>query len=228
MRRLLKIDSGEVKPDGTSSSGDALSATGLPGKSDGVVKVTQVQSVKIEADVLQVSSASVMPKGQAQNGIDGTPKLFSASVRTLDESVMQQLTQKIPQAVRAGMHEIRIHLKPEALGDVKVRIQVEGDKVTARIQVESQQVKAIVESNMPQLRNALEQHNLQAGTLDVSVESGMSDARHAREEAEAQNRKASQSGEHEAGEKHENSIAESITGTDTGRLYGSNSVEYFA
>jgi flagellar hook-length control protein FliK len=95
--------------------------------------------------------------------------------------------------------------------------------VTAKIQVESQQVKQIIENNMQSLRNALQEHNLQSGSLDVSVDRRFEE------------RPSNDRHEHSVDRQNiHDDIAQTdvdtvvLTGTDTGKRYGDNSIEYFA
>ena len=90
----------------------------------------------------------------------------------MEQSVIDQLSTKIHTAIRSGITEVRVQLRPEALGDVTLKIRIEGDVVTARMQVESQPGKAIVENNFQSLKDSLAQHNLQAGSFEVNVQTG--------------------------------------------------------
>lgn len=135
---------------------------------------------------------------------------------------MFQVTQRLSSAVKNGIHEIRLVLKPESLGDMRMTIQIEGDVVMAKINVESQQVKQIVENNLQALKDALEEQNLQAGAFDVNVNQGNSE----------NDESSSESGSHNAetmGPEEEGAFSSNLTvGTETGRRFGSNSIEFFA
>jgi flagellar hook-length control protein FliK len=51
--------------------------------------------------------------------------------------------------------QVIITLKPEHLGEVTVKINVDGDKVTAAFHAASSEVRAILESSLPQLRQEM-------------------------------------------------------------------------
>ena len=58
---------------------------------------------------------------------------------------------------RVKSSQVIITLKPEHLGEVTVKINVDGDKVTAAFHAASSEVRAILESSLPQLRQELSQ-----------------------------------------------------------------------
>lgn len=175
------------------------------------------------ADIGKAGVVQNMPMFEAKT-ITGQTKSFEES-----ESVMNQITQKLNTAVRSGINEVKIQLRPESLGEVNLKIRIEGDVVMARIQVESQQVKQIVESNMQHLKDALAQQNLQAGSLEVNVGSG-----NGGQADQTQYQFAAGHENHSSGEskKADSDVPEEttsqISGEETGRRFGNNSVEYFA
>jgi flagellar hook-length control protein FliK len=57
--------------------------------------------------------------------------------------------------------QVIITLKPEHLGEVTVKINVDGDKVTAAFHAASSEVRAILESSLPQLRQEMSQQGWQ-------------------------------------------------------------------
>jgi flagellar hook-length control protein FliK len=103
-------------------------------------------------------------------------------------------------------------------------IQMDGDVVMARITVENQQVKQIIESNLQALRDSLEEQNLQAGAFDVNVNQGSQN-----EERESLASGRDVRGVNNTDELGNEPSADHLTaGTETGRRFGSNTIEYFA
>jgi flagellar hook-length control protein FliK len=150
----------------------------------------------------------------------------SALPRTLEESVMNQLTEKVQTALKTGVTEIRLLLRPESLGEMRVKLTMNGDVVMGKIYVESQQVKHIVESNLQMLKDSLAQHNLQTGSFDVNVGGG------AREEMREMANTALQSGEDNRHDLKDNPDDQGTgkvgpTGLETGRRFGTNTIEFF-
>ena len=66
---------------------------------------------------------------------------------------------------RIGHAEIR--LNPEHVGPIDVRVQLDGNRVTAEFHSAHMEVRRAIEASMPQLREMLGQHGLQLGHADV-------------------------------------------------------------
>jgi len=110
---------------------------------------------------------------------------------------------------------------------------MEGDVVLAKIEVQNQQVKEIMERNLPMLKDALAQQNLNAGAFDVQVNSG--NGRHFGNMPHAPWNQEETAGNGMSGGQGREDEEHRYTGdqgrhpeSDTGRRFGSNSVEYFA
>lgn len=202
----------------------------LPGVSEIIAANVNDSEEEIEGTELVTSSSPTIKPPTASESQLFESKLSSALGRTLDDSVMNQVNEKLNTAIRSGINEVRIQLRPESLGDVKCQIRMEGDIVIVKFQVESQQVKQIIESNMQSLKDTLAQQNLQTGSFDVDVGGNAwsrdSDAYAARNEnSGAQNKFSDNS---ELGDNTGDDESSGITlGTETGKRYGNNSVEYF-
>jgi flagellar hook-length control protein FliK len=66
---------------------------------------------------------------------------------------------------RLGHAEIR--LNPEHVGPIDVRVQLDGNRVTAEFHSAHAEVRQAIEASMPRLREMLGQHGLQLGHADV-------------------------------------------------------------
>jgi flagellar hook-length control protein FliK len=168
-------------------------------------------------------------QAKAAETVEAVQKSASAFSRADNEAVIRQIMDKMHAAIRNGVHEIRMILRPETLGEVRMSIRVEGDAVYARLQVENSQVKAILESNMQSLKDTLEQHNLSAASLSVDVRADSdksSEAWHDMVEALRVRKNRAGFAEEVAGSREDNFIEDAV-GADTGRRFGSNSFEYF-
>ncbi len=75
----------------------------------------------------------------------------------LHEVTRQVLDGMSTSADRLKSSQVIITLKPEHLGEVTVKINVDGDKVTAAFHAASSEVRAILESSLPQLRQEMSQ-----------------------------------------------------------------------
>lgn len=157
------------------------------------------------------------------------PKISHPLMRGIDEMVMNQIVEKFHLALRTGANEMKITLRPESLGEIQLKISVDGDVVMARIAVENQQVKQIVENNLQSLKDSLAQHNLQTGSFDVNVR------HHSQGQMDGdleQNGSPDGPATDSAGLEDDNPAGQLSPavqmGFETGRRFGSNSMEYFA
>jgi len=114
------------------------------------------------------SETAAKPEAQAAQR-QGGPDLQRAFLeRTIPEVV--QRTQIILR--EGGEGEIRLVLKPESLGSVRVRLQIGDSHLEGRIIVENNSVKELFESGLDQLKTALKGEGFQTANLEVTVGQG--------------------------------------------------------
>ncbi|HEQ72660.1 MAG TPA: flagellar hook-length control protein FliK, partial [Spirochaetia bacterium] len=68
-----------------------------------------------------------------------------------------------------GNGEIHLVLKPESLGSVRIRMNIEDNHIVGKIIVDNNTVKAIVEENLSNLENALQEDGYENPAFDVFV-----------------------------------------------------------
>lgn len=88
------------------------------------------------------------------------------------QSIAEQLIQSSKANLANGKSEIEIQLKPEYLGKVHLHVALEEGVLTAKFAVDNQNVGRLLESNINQLRQALQEHGLKFGQLQVEVGNG--------------------------------------------------------
>ncbi len=94
---------------------------------------------------------------------------FQLSQKTQAQSVTQQVMLKVKLMAGENKQEMEMHLKPESLGKLSLKIIHERGEILAKITAENEQVKAILESNMQLLKDALEKSGYSVQNLSVSV-----------------------------------------------------------
>lgn len=87
----------------------------------------------------------------------------------LRAGVFEQIVQRSVAHVNGANGEIRIDLKPEYLGHVRMQILTENQQVTVRILTELPAVREMIENGLPQLKVDLQQQGLQVARLEVAV-----------------------------------------------------------
>lgn len=106
--------------------------------------------------------------------------------------------------------EVRIQLKPEHLGELKIRVSVDHGVLAAEFVTETHAVKSIIEAHLPELRSALQ--NLGTNVAELSVHVGTQDQPwHGRQSGERQNWTAGRHGA-EKGAVEEGAVVGAYTG----------------
>jgi flagellar hook-length control protein FliK len=89
--------------------------------------------------------------------------------RNFSSDTLNQIVQKAVLSLKNGHNEVRIDLKPDFLGHIRMQIITESQQVAVRIYAESPFVKDMLESNLHQLKSELQAQGLVIDELEVSV-----------------------------------------------------------
>ncbi|MFP4204630.1 MAG: flagellar hook-length control protein FliK, partial [Spirochaetaceae bacterium] len=66
--------------------------------------------------------------------------------------------------------EIRLHLKPESLGSIRIRLHLQDNHIAGRIIVENSSVREAFEQTLGELERAFHESGIETGELEVTVE----------------------------------------------------------
>ncbi len=122
-------------------------------------------------------------------------KIFLANpskndVRTEDSpfhaEVLKQVVEKTSIDMKSGQSEIRIDLKPESLGHLRLHVSMEQQQVTVKILAENTRVKEMIENQSSLIKNELQQQGIHVHTVKVDMlMSGGSDFAYSQHEGAA-------------------------------------------
>lgn len=99
------------------------------------------------------------------------PALQLPSGQSVPESeVLGQILGRLQLTGPRPGSSISMKLHPEELGEIKLDLVVEKDRVRALIVAQSQQVQEVLERHLPRLREALQHQGLKVDELQVSVD----------------------------------------------------------
>jgi flagellar hook-length control protein FliK len=115
-----------------------------------------------------LSSLSAPPRSPASAT---SPTPLSGSV--LQERLLPEIVHQAGIVLRdGGEGEIRLVLKPEHLGSVRIRLQLGESSLEGRIVVDNSNVKELLDAHLEQLKNALRQEGYASANIDVTVSGG--------------------------------------------------------
>ena len=95
--------------------------------------------------------------------------------KDLRAETLSQIVDKAVFRLRNGQSEVRIDLKPDSLGHVRLQIVTENHQVTLRIMAESHAAKNLIDSGIGQLKADLQAQGLRVDELEVSVANEFND-----------------------------------------------------
>jgi len=104
-----------------------------------------------------------------------SPEIISPSKDTdffqkpLQTEIIKQVVDRAAMNLNSGRTVIKISLKPESLGHLRLQITTENHQVMLKIMTEVPFVKEIIENNINQLKAALHVHGMQIDDFDVFV-----------------------------------------------------------
>jgi flagellar hook-length control protein FliK len=159
----------EVSDDSRSPADKATAGLALS-TADGIAEEGGSPSLRFDATLRDVRSFAV-PEGSPDK-----PAEAAAAVKGRDTAaapvktdVFDQIVQRAAVHVKSDQGEMRIDLKPEFLGHVRLQIVTENQQVTVRILTELPMVRDMIESNIQQLKSDLQQQGLRVERVEVAV-----------------------------------------------------------
>ncbi len=121
--------------------------------------------------------AAAGPAATADIKSAALPKAATSSGPRPPEFIYQ-LAERIQAQLQSGQAELRIHLKPEHLGNLEIKAESGVDGIIARIAADSNNVKHLLESSIQILQQSLQEQGLKVDRIDVVLQQGF-DTRHA-------------------------------------------------
>lgn|GEM_PF-2738396 len=135
-----------------------------------------VQKIAQTAPAAKEPGALFVPQQSAPRDIEIPRKAASASaaapqagLERLREMAGSELIRATNLVLRDGGGEIRLVLKPESLGSVRIRMNLVDNKIEGRIIVDSSAVKQVMDQSIDALSRALTAAGFQTASLEVSV-----------------------------------------------------------
>jgi flagellar hook-length control protein FliK len=159
----------EVSDDSRSPAEKATAGLALS-TADGIAEEGGSPSLRFEAALRDVRSFAV-PEGNPDKPAEAATaaKSRDTAAAPVKTDVFDQIVQRAAVHVKSDQGEMRIDLKPEFLGHVRLQIVTDNQQVTVRILTELSMVRDMIESNIQQLKSDLQQQGLQVERVEVAV-----------------------------------------------------------
>lgn len=96
--------------------------------------------------------------------------IYRDKIEDLKQKIARQMRFELRMALKKGVGEVRMRLKPEVLGQVKIQLVLEEGSARAHFNVESQSVKDLMISEIQQLQRALQEGGFAEQEIYVEVD----------------------------------------------------------
>ena len=158
--KLSEKESSEISQANKSAfSGNNMNHDNVDMKELNPASQTQLSSGKFQ----QFENSLISPK----NGIASFHNQFLEHLRESGNADIVKNANIILKENNAG--EIKLLMKPESLGYVRIKLMLEGDNIAGKIIVDNNSVKEIFESNLDNLIKNFKESGYSGASIDVSV-----------------------------------------------------------
>lgn len=107
--------------------------------------------------------------GMSNSQVDIQKTAFTMPKTVKSSEVINQVVEQAKVIIGQDKSEMVIHLKPDHLGKLELKVVTEQGIVAAKFIAESQQVKEIIETNMQLLKDSLQKQGISVESINVQV-----------------------------------------------------------
>jgi flagellar hook-length control protein FliK len=159
----------EVSDDSRAPADKATAGLALS-TADGIAEEGGSPSLRFDAALRDVRNFAV-PEGSPDKLAEAAAaaKGRDTAAAPVKADVFDQIVQRAAVHMKNDQGEMRIDLKPEFLGHVRLQIVTENQQVTVRILTELPMVRDMIESNIQLLKSDLQQQGLRVERVEVAV-----------------------------------------------------------
>jgi flagellar hook-length control protein FliK len=84
-------------------------------------------------------------------------------------ATIERLAAEISTHIRHNRHEVTMRLEPPELGNLRIELSLDGDRLQARVTAEIADARQLIEMHLPELRQALQAHKLDLVNVQVDL-----------------------------------------------------------
>lgn len=151
------------------------------------IKTGEKETVDLKS--LQLGDlSSLRPKGEVDMMGVAVGKIENAPIVTEQNKTenMQQIMNQAQTLLKKGGGEVNVEMRPEGLGEIKMKLQVLDGKVQLHMNTESTEAKKMIESSLQDLKQSLAAHQLSMEHVKVDVVAQSADASKAQNDLQNQ------------------------------------------
>lgn len=190
---IQEITANRLKPDVPAFLADLeniLSQAGFEDKTVGWSPAVQNSIIAAYRELMNSVDMATVKAGMGENampwdftwaaGLDGADGAETStninsrfSLMRITTAMQQQLVEQVSRGMMRGLqnneHHLILKLQPPELGELRVDLHVNNDKISVTFAMENSQVKTLLESNMQQFQDNLEKQGFVLGEFSASV-----------------------------------------------------------
>ena len=138
-----------------------------------LVKSENTSSNNNEIEIVQrvtIDNINKESQAKAQQTINTMKNSNNSPAHRFNEIIKSEVVKNTSMILRDnGKGEIKLILKPESLGNVRIKVLLDNNNIEGRIIVENNNVKKMFESNLSELEQAFREEGFESASLEVSV-----------------------------------------------------------
>lgn len=120
--------------------------------------------------LIQIEKASSDPMSTEKTNSSNGLRFDHTRMEQMKDKVLQQVRMQIKVALQKNAQEVQMRLRPQYLGDVRIKLSVEQKSAQVNFLVETQTVKEMLQRSLPQLQQSMLDQGLESSEIDVQVE----------------------------------------------------------
>lgn len=139
------------------------------------VQSSQYQQYQQSGDDIErlTKQAQAQTNAVSQNqAINGSDKLAPSIININDKNFADKVKEKVMIMVSQRLQSVDIQLDPPELGNVHVRVNLQGEQAMVNFVVQQQNTKDALEQHMGKLKDMLEESGIDLGQSDVQQDTG--------------------------------------------------------
>lgn len=138
----------------------------LPSSDSGFLEVL---GTSVPTSITQNSEGPRVISGQVVLGAMARSRLSTESLGEVSTEIRNFIQTKFGNNSQREEGEIRIRLKPDSLGEMRLKVSTVGGQVALTVIASSEKARQIIEESLPHLKENLAYHQLSLGSFDIGV-----------------------------------------------------------